>query len=1520
MSMKKETPGQIWILVLIALFFLAVFLIYPSANAQGSAPSPPTSHYIKDKQWHNIRDYGAVGDSVTDDRVAIQAALDAGAGGIIYVPEGIYFIEEPSGVDSTWAKPALQIASNTTLLGIGRGSEFRFDTAFYGIGIRNADTINGDSGIIIDGIFVNGQQSWANYDSLLQYRINTNPFYGTMVHFKGATHSVIRNCFLANSKRDATGFGGCGNITVTECFMWNNAEDAIVAAGALHWVGWVGSTGTYFGSDSINIDTNTTNCNGVCDSVTLEFPYRGEEGAIVVTNNTLHGTGSDFQSTESATLGAAGEAITIKGSNLVIANNRVRWFVVAIGFFHEGWDSLNHITVTGNVMQSVTTQCMNVTGAYDVSVTGNSFSDFGGYGISIGGKTVNAIRWNTSKISITGNTFSKSTYGIIYPPYSGALYLGSGSNVVFSNNVIDSMAANGVYIRALDAPAPTGDGTGDGNIIISGNRITNCTFSGIRVDSSYRISIMNNQIMGCGNRGIEINSNASFPINIWNGVDSVDNMIITGNLIIKNDGDGIFLGGVNYSIVSNNIITDNNLDDTTTTEGLYLFYSHDNHISDNMILNGHDIGLRLAGGSSKNMIINNYIGNNTIEVRTDTSYNIWGWLNDTIVTDTNECTPSCDSITYDTLFTAYDDSNFVWGNKIGTGDIVADTALKSKYYIDNHLGGVTYSLPAADGSAGQGLVTDGSATVAWTTVGGSGETNVLVDTGTFNGTEGFGLKQTKVGSELRIRGLIEGTNTTMSYSGDTGIVITTAAGGSFNWTDSIGFIVGWGGVRLAVVNDTTYLSFEGSADFDTTNGIVSLAVDYLPLSSFDSGMVHLNGMSYDKPVFTLIQVNGVAGIQMDIEKDGGGDMVFRLDTVNSTLDCTTGGGAGGKARVALTAGSDANTPTTNYVYVTNSGGTATLTSSTSLPTGSFGWIGKVIIPDTVTFNLVGAYGYQRYTEAFSNDDRGTESHAREKLRALGAVYISGATPSCNIDTQAGAADSVDVTTTAGSVYQLHRQSWPAIDTSALAYFGNGTTIYDSMLDINNVLTEQDGTSLVNSRFNLIIWGAINYSSGDCKMFVNKPNGSYSTNNNAIADVDNTADYSVPDDMRSVAFLIARVVLSHSSASSGTWTELGCYSLLGQPVGVRSAGIVAGAGSDEFPDNAFRVFDNGDATKLIAFEASGITTGNTRTFTVPDENGTLVTTDGFTMGGNIVMGSNNITGIGDVSGTNAIMTSAYLMNATQLNDGDSLKGDVIKEGNIHRFFNSDNNAAGLDSLNLVDPNDDTVLIVTDDDAGNVVLKIGADQSSFTIGDGGTTTIDSIDAIIVDADSLVTNSYFVYGGAIISEAEMEILDGATLTTTEINYVDGVTSAIQTQLDGKLSTSGQAADVDSTGTEIAAALADRANIHDTLTMSFSISAIDDTWDWPFQMRLKAITVVRVSGVCISGTNVVGVLMEYDNDAANPAVMNSSDWTFTTGEESFTSFSNASIDDGDYIGWKTTSVSGDVDFFTLTINYTVD
>ena len=52
----------------------------------------------------------------------------------------------------------------------------------------------------------------------------------------------------------------------------------------------------------------------------------------------------------------------------------------------------------------------------------------------------------------------------------------------------------------------------------------------------------------------------------------------------------------------------------------------------------------------------------------------------------------------------------------------------------------------------------------------------------------------------------------------------------------------------------------------------------------------------------------------------------------------------------------------------------------------------------------------------------------------------------------------------------------------------------------------------------------------------------------------------------------------------------------------------------------------------------------------------------------------------------------------------------------------------------------------------------------------------------ADNTVTVNLADVVDVTASVSELNILDGATLTTTELNYVDGVTSSIQTQLDNK------------------------------------------------------------------------------------------------------------------------------------------
>ena len=84
----------------------------------------------------------------------------------------------------------------------------------------------------------------------------------------------------------------------------------------------------------------------------------------------------------------------------------------------------------------------------------------------------------------------------------------------------------------------------------------------------------------------------------------------------------------------------------------------------------------------------------------------------------------------------------------------------------------------------------------------------------------------------------------------------------------------------------------------------------------------------------------------------------------------------------------------------------------------------------------------------------------------------------------------------------------------------------------------------------------------------------------------------------------QVPVTHSS-SNGTITNGDIlYISFVRSGNVGATGPVGGVGV-EMADNVFRIQDNSDATKEIAFEASGISTGTTRTITMPDSAVTLV---------------------------------------------------------------------------------------------------------------------------------------------------------------------------------------------------------------------------------------------------------------------------------------------------------------------------
>jgi len=168
-------------------------------------------------------------------------------------------------------------------------------------------------------------------------------------------------------------------------------------------------------------------------------------------------------------------------------------------------------------------------------------------------------------------------------------------------------------------------------------------------------------------------------------------------------------------------------------------------------------------------------------------------------------------------------------------------------------------------------------------------------------------------------------------------------------------------------------------------------------------------------------------------------------------------------------------------------------------------------------------------------------------------------------------------------------------------------------------------------------------------------------------------------------------------------------------------------------------------------------------------------DALTEGGNAVYNSSETPG-GELGGTWASPTvDAGIHDDEYIELGDNFIGDVTGTygatvvgddshnhiiTNIDAFTEAALETQTSDVTNWLNENEidasSELLAIMDDETGTGVLVFGT-SPTFTTG-------------------------FTIGSAGIDETELEILDGATLTTTELNYVDNVTSAIQTQLNSK------------------------------------------------------------------------------------------------------------------------------------------
>ena len=207
---------------------------------------------------------------------------------------------------------------------------------------------------------------------------------------------------------------------------------------------------------------------------------------------------------------------------------------------------------------------------------------------------------------------------------------------------------------------------------------------------------------------------------------------------------------------------------------------------------------------------------------------------------------------------------------------------------------------------------------------------------------------------------------------------------------------------------------------------------------------------------------------------------------------------------------------------------------------------------------------------------------------------------------------------------------------------------------------------------------------------------------------------------------------------------------GHLAGIDSA--LASAGADEFGDDVFRINDNIDSSKKIAFEASAISAATTRTVSMPDSD---VNLSDIATNNAKVSADGSVTSHSDVSdaGSGAIITvaersklSGIESGATADQTGAEIKAAYEAEANTNAFTDAEQSKlAGIESGATADQTGAEIKAAYEAEA-NTNAFTDAEQSKLA---GIEALADVTDATNVDAagatmntdTSLVGNSYFL-----------------------------------------------------------------------------------------------------------------------------------------------------------------------------------
>ena len=456
----------------------------------------------------NVKDYGAIGDGVNDDRQAIQDAIDAAAqglgGGNVYFPEGTYLVKEIVFLKS---HTHLELNEKATILN--------------GINIKNHPSI-----VFMTGLFTDdgAQVEWGPTEDI--------SYSGGTIDMNGALNeegTKAKNLPLINSS-GAFAIGNSNNVTIKNVTFKDSYQGHAIQIA---------------GSKNVLVDNSRF--------LGQALPKTMKDGQIIskesIQIEPLTRKGFPYALNDD---GKKSENVTIQNSYFG-KSDKSGELVTAIGTHYQTLSTQNpsNIKILNNHFDNMMYAGVRFTGFTDVLIKGNRF-DKKVKGESVhyresGAALVNAYSYKNTKDLLDLNkqvVIAENIFNIADPKTKAirvakdsAEYLGKVSDITVTKNVINNNSKeteqpNIELLRVSD------------NLVVSENSIFGGKEGIVIEDSKGKITVLNNQFYNLSGKYISfIKSNANGKEPVIRDSDGNFNIvtenglykIVTNNLSDKNE-------------------------------------------------------------------------------------------------------------------------------------------------------------------------------------------------------------------------------------------------------------------------------------------------------------------------------------------------------------------------------------------------------------------------------------------------------------------------------------------------------------------------------------------------------------------------------------------------------------------------------------------------------------------------------------------------------------------------------------------------------------------------------------------------------------------------------------------------------------------------------------------------------------------------------------------------------------------------------------------------------------------------